>query len=78
MTLEIEAKVGAKGQVVIPKPIRDAYDIRPGTTVRFGIDGDRIVIHGGEDVLDEFLEAVEKSPEPESVDWDAEYYSQVE
>ena len=75
MTIEIEATVGQRGQVVIPKPIRDAYDLRPGTTVRFGIEDGRIVIRGNEGALEEFLEAVEKRPEPEAIDWD-DYYGE--
>lgn len=34
-------RVGPKGQVVIPKPIRDRLGIRPGDEVRFWLeDGD--------------------------------------
>lgn len=73
MSIEIEATIGQRGQVVIPKPIRDAYDLRPGTTVRFGIEEGRIVIRGNEDALDAFLGEVEKRPEPAEIDWDAQY-----
>lgn len=37
-------KVGAKGQVVIPKELRDATGIHPGDAVDFTYDGARIVI----------------------------------
>ena len=70
MSIEIEAKIGQRGQVVIPKPIREAYDLRPGETVRFGIEDGRIVIRGNEDALEAFLEATEKRPEPATIDWD--------
>ena len=73
MSLEIEATIGQRGQVVIPKPIRDAYDLRPGETVRFGIEDNRIVIRGNVGALDEYLEETEKRPEPESIDWDEAY-----
>lgn len=33
-----------KGQVTIPKPIRDAAGVRPGTEVAFSFEGSRIVI----------------------------------
>lgn len=73
MSLEIEAKIGQRGQVVIPKPIREAYDLRPGETVRFGIEDDRIVIRGNEGALQAFLATNEKRPEPEEIDWDEQY-----
>lgn len=73
MTLEIEAKIGRRGQVVIPKPIREAYDLRPGETVRFGIEDGRIVIRGNEGALQAFLEEIEKRPEPETIDWHERY-----
>ncbi len=34
------SKVGQKGQVVIPKPIRDLLGIKPGDEVTFWLDGD--------------------------------------
>lgn len=73
MSLELEATIGQRGQVVIPKPIRDAYDLRPGSTVRFALEGDQIVIRGNDDSLDEYLGAIEKRPEPEDIDWDEHY-----
>jgi len=33
-----------KGQVTIPKPIRDAAGIRPGTEVTFSLEGGKIVL----------------------------------
>lgn len=36
--------VGAKGQVVIPKEIRDALDIRPGQEVVFEQRGDEVIL----------------------------------
>jgi len=37
-------RVGAKGQVVIPKDIRDRAGLQPGTAVDFALDGDRIIL----------------------------------
>lgn len=38
------SKVGRKGQVVIPKPIRDDLDIRPGDRVVIAQDGHEVRI----------------------------------
>ena len=37
-------KVGPKGQVVIPRALRKALKIHPGTKVVFILKGDRIVL----------------------------------
>lgn len=75
----MEAKVGARGQAVIPKPIRDQMGIRPGDKVFFRVEEDRIVIEKGdpEEILEAFLEAYPKRELPENVDWDARYGSQA-
>jgi antitoxin PrlF len=43
-------KVGVKGQVVIPKAIRDRIGIRPGDEVAFDSDGGEVRIRRVEDV----------------------------
>ena len=42
-------KVGAKGQVVIPKEILDRLGIRPGDEVAFDADGDEVRVRRVED-----------------------------
>jgi AbrB family looped-hinge helix DNA binding protein len=37
-------RIGAKGQVVIPKDLRDRVGLHPGTAVDFAIEGERIVL----------------------------------
>ncbi len=37
-------RIGSKGQVVIPKEIRDATGLTPGTEVDFERDGNRVVV----------------------------------
>lgn len=37
-------KVGIKGQVVIPKELRERVGLHPGTEVSFAQDGDRVVV----------------------------------
>jgi AbrB family looped-hinge helix DNA binding protein len=38
------ARVGPKGQVVIPKRVRDALGIEPGDRVVVDVDGARVVV----------------------------------
>jgi AbrB family looped-hinge helix DNA binding protein len=37
-------RVGAKGQVVIPKDLRDRVGLHPGAAVDFALDGERIIL----------------------------------
>ena len=37
-------RIGAKGQVVIPKELRDQVGLHPGAAVDFALEGERIVL----------------------------------
>ena len=37
-------RVGAKGQVVIPKELRDRGGLQPGAEVDFALEGERVVL----------------------------------
>jgi AbrB family looped-hinge helix DNA binding protein len=37
-------RIGAKGQVVIPKDLRDRVGLHPGSAVDFALEGERIVL----------------------------------
>lgn len=37
-------KIGSKGQVVIPKPLRERTGLYPGTEVQFDLEGDRVTL----------------------------------
>jgi AbrB family looped-hinge helix DNA binding protein len=42
--LEVEMTVGPKGQVVIPKALRDALKIHPGSKVVFKLEDNRVIV----------------------------------
>jgi antitoxin PrlF len=37
-------RIGSKGQVVIPKELRERAGLHPGTQVDFEIDGDKVTL----------------------------------
>jgi len=80
--IQIAGKVGEKGQVVIPKAIRDQFHIKQDTELLFDVKDDNIILRkkrSGLDILDDFITAVEKKKKfPQHIDWDKEYYSQFE
>ncbi len=47
-TAEEEMKVGPKGQVVIPKVMRRALNVHPGSKVVFKLEGDRLLLERAE------------------------------
>jgi len=42
--LKQERKVGRRGQVTIPKAMRDALKLEPGSEVYFALEGDKLVV----------------------------------
>ena len=48
------AEIYEKGQVVIPKFIRDMFGFKPGTEVGFKVEGKRVYIEKEYDVAAEF------------------------
>ncbi len=52
------ATVGAKGQIVIPKQIRDLFNIKPGDTLLILADSDRGIAIPPKEEFDEFYTKV--------------------
>jgi AbrB family looped-hinge helix DNA binding protein len=44
--LEAAAKVTSKGQVIVPKAVRDALGMSEGDEIVFGVEGGRAVLAG--------------------------------
>jgi AbrB family looped-hinge helix DNA binding protein len=52
MTMDSTAKLTSKGQITIPKSVRDTLGLREGDRVLFRVDGDRAVIAKTADLLE--------------------------
>ena len=79
MELRLKSTVGERGQVVVPKPIREEMGIRPGMKVYFLMDrGGLRMETGDEKALREFFTAIPKTKPPKEIDWDEMFYSQFE
>jgi AbrB family looped-hinge helix DNA binding protein len=50
--MEVAARVTSKGQVTLPKAVRDALGIREGDEVVFRVEGDRALLARTPDFLD--------------------------
>jgi len=49
--VDATARVTSKGQITLPKAVRDALGIREGDVVHFRVDGDRAVLARTRDFL---------------------------
>ena len=79
--IQLNAKVGEKGQVVIPKPIRQRFNIKPNTNLVFDIEDEKIILKKKNSfgVFEDFISAVKnKKSLPKNTNWDKEYYSQFD
>lgn len=78
--IKLRSRIGPKGQVVIPKPIRDTFGFESGEEVYFHVHDDEVILEkkSGEKVLEEFINQFKKKKLPEKIDWDELYYSQFE
>lgn len=61
MVYMISKNVLAKGQVVIPKTIRDLLAINVGDELVIDVEDEKIILSKKQNVLDVFLEICEKS-----------------
>ena len=57
----LKVKTSSKGQIVIPKEIRDALGIKPGTVLSVHVEGGRIILEPSPAPPDIFVELGKKS-----------------
>lgn len=80
--MKVKSRVGSKGQVVIPKELRDEFKITPGDEVMFDADEETIKIYpriNPKKFVEEYIAVVKKKEKaPAKIDWDELYYSQFE
>ena len=77
----LKSKVGEKGQVVIPKPIRDQLRIGPSTELLFDVDDHKVIMtkKSDKEIVAEMLSLwKQKKAPPKKIDWDELIYSQFE
>ncbi len=59
----MRTKVSSKGQVVIPKEVRDRLGIKPGTILNVKVEGKKIILEPEMEPPGIFVELGEKSEE---------------
>jgi AbrB family looped-hinge helix DNA binding protein len=70
MMLKLKSRIGPKGQVVIPKPIRENFGLEPGGIVYFSVDEGEIQLETTpEHVTDKMFSMFEKRSMPKDMDW---------
>ncbi len=63
------ARMTSKGQVTVPKAVRDALGLKQGDQVVFRVNGDEAVVRRTPDLL-ELAGSVAVPPELRGADWD--------
>ncbi len=67
--MDIAAKITSKGQVTIPKEVREALDLAEGDHVVFRVEGNRAILARTPDLLD-LAGAVKVAGGKRGVAWD--------
>ena len=79
--IRLKSRVGEKGQIVIPKPIREQLHISPATELLFDVEDDKVIMakRSDREVISELLTRWKKKTlPPQKIDWDKLIYSQYE
>jgi antitoxin PrlF len=66
--MDVSAKLTSKGQITVPKSVRDALGLEPGDRVMFRVERDRAVLARTPDFL-ELAGSVTVPPEKRGTPW---------
>lgn len=78
--IELSSKVGQKGQVVIPKPIRELLKISSSSDLVFAVEGEKVVLrkkNSSEQQLEALFSAMHKKKFPAKTNWSKYYKSHL-
>lgn len=67
--MRVAARMTSKGQVTVPKAVRDALGLKEGDQVVFRVEGDRAVVRRTPDLL-ELAGSVPVPPEVRGARWE--------
>lgn len=67
--MDVAAKLTSKGQITVPKAVRDSLELEPGDQVLFRLEGGRAVLARTPNFLD-LAGAVPVPPEKRGASWD--------
>jgi AbrB family looped-hinge helix DNA binding protein len=67
--MDVAAKMTSKGQITVPKAVRDRLELEPGDQVLFRLQGDRAVLARTPNFLD-LAGVVPVPPEKRGASWD--------
>lgn len=76
--MKLKRKVGERGQVVIPKDIREQEDIHPQNSVHFTVEDGKIVIEKGKKKLTEVFSRISRKSEGVGKTSDEYYREEIE
>ena len=67
--MDVIARMTSKGQLTVPKPVREALGLEPGDRIHFRVHADRAVLAKLPDFL-ELAGSLETPPEVRDMPWD--------
>jgi len=67
--VDVAAKLTSKGQITVPKAVRDSLKLEPGDQVLFRLDGGRAILARTQNFLD-LAGSVSVPPDKRGASWD--------